>query len=264
MLGTTKIYGCLAHPIEHVKAPTLFTSIFNKKKIDAVMIPIHVHPENLENIVNSLKLVKNFHGMTITIPHKQMISKFCEKLDDDALFTGAVNWIKFDKDRGLIGNNFDGQGFVNGFLGQNNALEGKRVCIFGAGGAAVAITSALVDINIKSLKIVNRDVNKAFNLKDKLNTKQKSIRVDVSGADDYVLSDCDVIINATSLGLKKNDKIPIDLDKTSKNSIIADIIMQPKETELLKRAKILGRSIHYGKYMIESQIDLVGQFLEIW
>ena len=66
------------------------------------MIPIHVHPENLENVVNSLKLVKNFHGMTITIPHKQMISKFCEKLDDDALFTGAVNWIKFDKDRGLI------------------------------------------------------------------------------------------------------------------------------------------------------------------
>ena len=178
--------------------------------------------------------------MTITIPHKQMVSKFCEKLDDDALFTGAVNWIKFDKDRGLIGNNFDGQGFINGFLGQNNALEGKRVCIFGAGGAAVAITSALVDINIKSLKIVNRDVNKAFNLKDKLNTKQKSIRVDVSGTDDYVLSDCDVIINATSLGLKKNDKIPIDLDKTSKNSIIADIELGVSRNAIAGKAHRLG------------------------
>ena len=264
MLATTKVYGCIAHPIDHVKAPTLFTSIFNKKKIDAIMIPIHVYPENLENVVNSLKSVRNFHGMTVTIPHKQSISKLCKKLDDDALFTGAVNWIKFDEHRNLIGNNFDGKGFINGFLGQNYILKDKRVCIFGAGGAAVAIAYALTDANIKSLKIINRNVNKAFHLKEKLTIKHKSLSVDVSNVDNYILDDCDVIINATSLGLRDGDQIPFDVDKTTKNSIIADIIMQPKDTKLLKTAKNLGRSIHYGKYMIESQTDLVGQFLEIW
>ena len=76
--------------------------------------------------------------------------------------------------------------------------------------------------------------------------------------------DCDVIINATSLGLKANDKLPFDVKKTLPNSIIADIIMQPEETDLLKKAKSLGRSIHYGKSMIESQIDLVGDFFKIW
>jgi len=264
MLATTKVYGCIAHPIDHVKAPTLFTSIFNKKNIDAVMIPIHVYPENLENVVNSLKLVRNFHGMTVTIPHKQLITKLCKKLDDDALFTGAVNWIKFDEERNLIGTNFDGKGFVNGFLGQNYFLKDKRVCIFGAGGAAVAIAYAMTEANIKSLKIINRDKNKAFDLKEKLNAKYKSLRVDVSNIDNYILNDCDIIINATSLGLSESDKIPFDVSKTLSDSIIADIIMQPKETKLLKTAKNLGRSIHYGKYMIESQIDLVGQFLEIW
>ena len=107
MLSTTKIYGCLADPIDHVKAPTIFTSIFKNKDIDAVMIPIHVNADNLQNVVGSLKLINNFKGMTITIPHKTDISKLCDYLHPDAKFTGAVNWVKFDNDRNLIGNNFN-------------------------------------------------------------------------------------------------------------------------------------------------------------
>ena len=78
------------------------------------------------------------------------------------------------------------------------------------------------------------------------------------------LKDYDIIINATSLGLNSNDKLPFDMRKTAPRSVIADIIMQPSETELLKQAKKLGRSVHYGKYMIDSQIDLVGNFLDLW
>ena len=103
-----------------------------------------------------------------------------------------------------------------------------------------------------------------FHLKEKLTIKHKSLSVDVSNVDNYILDDCDVIINATSLGLRDGDQIPFDVDKTSKNSIIADIIMQPEETKLLKQAKLIGRPIHYGKNMIESQIDLVGDFLNLW
>ena len=119
MLGTTKIYGCLADPIDHVKAPTIFTSVFKEKNIDAVMVPIHVEKDNLENVIASLKTIKNFEGMTVTIPHKKNVASLCDYLEEDAGFTQSVNWIKFDKDRKLIGNNFDGQGFVAGFLSQN-------------------------------------------------------------------------------------------------------------------------------------------------
>ncbi len=264
MLGTTKIYGCLADPIDHVKAPTLFTSLFKNKNIDAVMIPIHLNKDNLENVLNSLKLIENFKGMTITIPHKTNVSKLCNYLEPDAKFTSAVNWIKFDNERNLIGNNFDGQGFVNGFLGQKYSLENKSVCLFGAGGAAVSIGCSLVNEQIKSLKLINRDLKKAFDLKNKINAKSKSLQVEVYPDNDYTLAGSDIIINATSLGLKTSDKLPFDVTKSSKNSVIADIIMQPEETELLKHAKSLGRCIHYGKYMIESQIDLVGNFFKIW
>ena len=74
MLGATKIYGCLADPIDHVKAPTIFTSIFKEKNIDAVMVPIHVEKDNLENVIDSIKKIKNFHGITATIPHKTTIA----------------------------------------------------------------------------------------------------------------------------------------------------------------------------------------------
>ena len=264
MLGTTKIYGCLADPINHVKAPTIFTSIFKNKNIDAVMVPIHLNDNNLENVVSSLKAIKNFKGMTVTIPHKTNITKLCDYLEPDAKFTGAVNWIKFDNDRNLIGDNFDGQGFVNGFIKHNYSLKNKNVCLFGAGGAAVSIGASLVNEHIKSLKLINRNINKAIHLKNKIHSKSNLLKVEVFPESDYTLFDSDIIINATSLGLKQTDKLPFDVSNSSPNSVIADIIMQPEETELLKYAKSLGRSIHYGKYMIESQIDLVGSFLKLW
>ena len=265
MLGSTKIYGCIADPIDHVKAPTIFTSIFKKKNIDAVMIPIHVDKDNLKDLVVSLKKIKNFEGMTVTIPHKKIVTNLCDYLKQEAEFTRSVNWIKFDKDRKLIGNNFDGQGFISGFLSQNFLIKNKKVCIFGAGGAGFSIACSLAKQKIKSLKIINRNFGKANELMKKIKVIDKDLLVEVSEyKDSFILNDCDIIINATSLGLHKNDKLPFDVSKTSPETVIADIIMQPLETELLKQAKKLGRSVHYGKYMIESQIDLVGDFLNLW
>jgi len=265
MFGSTKIYGCLADPIDHVKAPTIFSSIFKEKNIDAVMIPIHVDKDNLENVITTLKTIKNFEGMTVTIPHKKSIAKLCDYLEQDAEFTQSVNWIKFDRDRKLIANNFDGQGFVNGFLGQNFSIENKKVCIFGAGGAAVSIACSLASQNIKSLKIINRNVDKANELMKKVKVINKNLLVEVDQyKDNSQLYNFNIIINATSLGLRKNDKLPFDVTKTSPEAVIADIIMQPLETDLLKKALDLGRSVHYGKYMIESQINLAGNFLDLW
>ena len=265
MLGSTKIYGCLADPIDHVKAPTIFTSIFKEKNIDAVMVPIHVDKDNLGNVIDSLKNIKNFKGMTVTIPHKTNVANLCDYLEQDAEFTQSVNWIKFDKDRKLIGNNFDGQGFVAGYLSQKFLIKNKKICIFGAGGAAVSIACSLAKQNIKSLKIINRNFDKANELMKKIKVIDKDLLVEVTGYRDInFLQNYDIIINATSLGLNKDDQLPFDVSKTLPKTVIADIIMQPVETELLKQAKNLSRPVHYGKYMIESQIDLAGKFLDLW
>ena len=141
MKSTTHIFGCIADPIDHVKAPTLFSKVFLKKDINAIMIPIHVNENNLGLVINSLKKIKNFRGLTVTIPHKVNVIKFCDVLENTAEYTGAVNWIKFDNDK-VIGNNFDGIGFVEGLIKSNNTIENKSISIFGAGGAGMAISFA--------------------------------------------------------------------------------------------------------------------------
>ncbi len=228
------------------------------------MIPMHVSSNNLERVIRTLKSINNFHGMTITIPHKSEIVKFCDFLEPDAQLTQAVNWIKFDKDRNLIGNNFDGKGFVNGFIGQNNMLANKTVSIFGAGGAAIAIACSIAKENIKEIKLINRNINKAYDIQKKINIINSNIITKVFSTNNYTINDSDIVINATSLGLQKGDNVPFDVKDCSDKAIIADIIMQPAETKLLKQAKSLGRPVHYGKNMIDSQINLVGSFLDLW
>ena len=94
MKANTKIFGCIADPINHVKAPTLFTKIFQEQKINAIMIPINVSSDNLENFFYGVKSIKNFVGMTVTIPHKTNVLKYCDNLENEAIDTQSVNWIK--------------------------------------------------------------------------------------------------------------------------------------------------------------------------
>ena len=264
ILGSTKIYGCLADPIEHVKAPLIFTNIFREKNIDAVMVPINVSEKNLEKVIIALKSIKNFSGMTITIPHKTNILHMCDFLKPDAERTKAVNWIKFDESRKLIGDNFDGQGFVNGFYKQKHTFENKSVCLVGTGGAGASIAFALAKEKIKQLTLINRDINKANVLKSNINKIFHALEISVFNSSEKILKDYEIVINATSLGLKKSDKIPFNVHETNEKCIIADIIMNPIETDLLIKAKSIGRTIHYGKHMIETQIQLAGNFLKLW
>ena len=265
MNSTTKIFGCIADPIDHVKAPTLFTSEFHKRKIDAIMIPIHASKESLGEVINGLKKIKNFYGSTITIPHKVEILNYCDELGVDAQETGAVNWLKFDKDKNkVIGNNFDGVGFVNGFKSNDIDFEEKSICIFGAGGSAMAIAFALIKLNIKKLKIINRDFVRGKNLVHRLKKLYPNMNLSFETLQNYNLSESDIIINATSVGLKTSNKIPFDISLTKKNCLIVDIIMDPSETLLIKEARKLKKQVLLGKFMLEGQLVYFGKYFKLW
>ena len=261
--STTKIFGCIADPIDHVKAPTLFSSVFARNNIDAVMIPLNVEDKNLGVLIDGLKNLKNFLGLTVTIPHKVNILNFCDDLDIEASQTGAVNWIKFENGK-VLGRNFDGVGFVQGLKSKNITLANKSVCLFGAGGAGMAISFALLKNNIKKLKVVNRNPKKLKNLIDRLKKYFPDTLIESDNFFNYKISDCDIIINATSLGLKNNIELPFDVKKTKRNSLIAEIIMEPEETELIKEAKKNKNQVILGRLMLESQIDLAARFFNLW
>lgn len=256
--GTTKLFGCIAHPTDHVRAPSIFNPSFAAKGQDAVMVPIDIHPERIEEGIAGLRAMPNFIGAAVTIPHKMPIASLCDELSDVAKITGAVNAIRF-RDGKLYGENFDGAGFVAGLYGEGHQLEGKRCLIIGAGGAARAIAYALCGEPITHLDVYNRTTQKADDLVEAVLTETPDAKINVAQALNE--ADYDVVINATSLGLQATDSLPCDPQKLPKTALVCDIIMVPEQTPLLVAASARGLVCHFGRHMLDYQKSLISAFI---
>ena len=208
--GTTKIFGCIAHPTDHVRAPSIFNPEFQAKGQDAVMIPIDIEPDKIKDGIDGLRAMPNFMGSAVTIPHKMTIASLCDELSDVAKITGAVNAIRFEKGK-LKGENFDGAGFVAGLYGEGYHIDGQRCLIIGAGGAARAIAYSLCGEPIAHLDIYNRTAEKASALVQAVLAEKPDAQI--AAVSDLHEENYDMVINATSLGLKDTDSLPCDPDK---------------------------------------------------
>ena len=268
--GKTQLFGVIAHPVDHVRAPMVFNPVFEERGIDAVLVPVHILPEHLDMTLNAFKLMPNMGGVAVTIPHKMTSADLCDELGMAAQVTGAVNAIRFEHGR-MIGDNFDGKGFVAGLIGEGHTLKGHTLevmnaVIIGAGGAARAIAIALVDSGLEQLTIVNRSITKADDLADLIRQHYPDQNVKSALMDeiDTIKTACDLLINATSLGLNDNDPLPVDLAGVAKSTIIADIIMVPEMTNWLIAAQKQGLTIHLGRHMLDYQKDLIAHFIGAW
>ena len=259
--GSTRIFGVIAHPADHVRAPLVFNPRFAAAGLPHVMVPIDAPPIRLEAIITGLRAIPNFGGLAVTIPHKMALADLCDTLGTAAELTGAVNAVRFDDDGSMHGDNFDGAGFVAGCHGNGFDFIGRNILLIGAGGAARAIAAALCESGINELHIANRSFKKAQNLVQLLDQKTGFNRATAVSLADCDSSDADMIINSTSLGLKEVDPLPLPLNNLKKDTVIADIIMVPAETKWLIAAKAAGFRVHYGRHMLDFQMELIGKFI---
>ena len=259
--GNSRVFGVIAHPVTHVRAPMVFNPRFAAAGLGHIMVPIDAPPETLETIVKGLQNIPNFGGLAVTIPHKLAMAELCDHLGTAARLTGAVNAVRFDPDGHLYGDNFDGAGFVAGCRGNGFEVSGKNILMLGAGGAARAIAAALCEAGVGHLKIANRNVDKAHDLVDLLVKELGFTAVSAQPLAQTDGADVDMIINSTSLGLHADDALPLALDHVSKHTVIADIIMVPADTKWLQDAVSRGWPVHPGRHMLDYQIDLIGRFI---
>ena len=259
--GNSRVFGVIAHPVTHVRAPMVFNPRFAAAGLGHIMVPIDAPQETLETIVKGLQNIPNFGGLAVTIPHKLAMAELCDHLGTAARLTGAVNAVRFDPDGHLYGDNFDGAGFVAGCRGNGFEVSGKNILMLGAGGAARAIAAALCEAGVGHLKIANRNVDKAHDLVDLLVKELGFTAVSAEPLAQTDGADFDMIINSTSLGLHADDALPLALDHVSKHTVIADIIMVPADTKWLQDAVSRGWPVHPGRHMLDYQIDLIGRFI---
>lgn len=256
--GHTQVFGIIADPVDHVRAPDIFNPMYEKVGRDAVMIPIHVTPEDLDTVLNGLKAQKNFGGLTITIPHKVEMMKRCDELGSSGKLIGAINAVRFEEDGRLIGDMFDGKGFIAGLKAEGHELKGQKVLQLGAGGAGRAIAFSVAEDGAAELVISNRTMAKAEELAAAVAAAYPDCKVTAGPADPTGL---DVVINTTSLGLHDGDDLPVDPGKLTPDMLVAEIIMIPEDTAILVEARKRGCKTHLGHHMLDHQVRLIAEFM---
>ena len=234
-----KKFLVIGNPIEHSLSPRLHNYWIKNNGIDAIYEKTKLDEDELENIVLQIKQ-KKIYGANITVPFKKAIIPFLDELTIEADSTQSVNTL-FLKDNKVIGHNTDIIGFETSIKKSKFNILNKEVLILGAGGVVPSIIFALNKMKVSKIIISNRTREKAENLKKLF----KNIKIIDWGE----VPNSDMIINATSIGLKKEDHINLDFSLTSKNSLFYDVIYNPKETEFLKTGKKMGNMTLNGELM---------------
>jgi shikimate dehydrogenase len=258
--GKTRLFGIAADPIHHVKTPQVFNAFLRERGIDGVLLPFHLHPEGLDAFCQGLRHLENFGGLIVTVPHKTAILDLCDAVTDEAARVGAVNCIRRDPDGRLVGTIIDGIGFVEGLKGAGIDPKGMRAYLAGAGGAASAIAFALAGAGVASLTIGNRTKAKAEDLAERIAKSYPDLPL---STDATSVSNQDLVVNGTSVGMAEGDGAALDLDQLHAAQVVAEAIMVPPMTPLLKAAEAKGCRIQPGLPMLQSQITLMARHLRI-
>jgi shikimate dehydrogenase len=259
--GKTSVFGIFGHPVEHTFSPGMHNAAFAKIKRDACYVPFTVAPSDLERAVRAI-LPLGICGLNITIPHKETIIPFLDDLTDDARMIGAVNTIEVNEGN-LIGHNTDGRGFLRSLSVETRFRpKGKTFLMIGSGGAARAVGINLALSGARTILLCDIDRIKAAKLgrdiENRTSTRVKVITPDGLEKNAYI-ADC--IINATPLGLKSDDPLPLPRHFIRKGQLICDLVYNPLRTPLLKAARSVGAKTLSGIGMLLYQGVIA---FEIW
>ena len=246
-----KKFLVIGNPIDHSLSPKLHNYWIKKNNIEAIYEKQKLEESDLENLISQVR-EKKICGINVTVPFKKSVIPFLNELTPEAEQTHSVNTI-YLKNNKVIGHNTDIGGFEMSIYKSNINLTNKKILILGAGGVVSSIIYALKKMNVSEITLSNRTREKAENLKSIFN----NLNIIKWGE----VSNFDMIINATSLGLNKNDEINLNYSSIHKNKLFYDVIYNPKETEFLRNGKNLGNITINGKLMFVYQAFLA---FNIW
>jgi shikimate dehydrogenase len=241
-----KNYLVIGNPIEHSLSPKLHNYWIKENNIEAKYEKLKLNENEIKSLILEVREQK-LNGVNVTVPFKKKVINYLDDLSLEAEKTQSVNTIYF-KNNKVIGHNTDIEGFELAIRNLKFNMMDKKIFILGAGGVVPSIVFALNRMKVSEIIISNRTKTKA----EQLNNLFKNLKI-VNWGD---IPEFDVIINATSIGLNKNDEINLDFTKIGKNKLFYDVIYNPKETNFLKTGKRLGNVIENGKLMFIYQAFL--------
>lgn len=245
-----KIYGVLGYPVKHSLSPLMHNAAFAALGIKAEYKLFEKNPQELEAFLNSLQK-DNIHGLNVTVPYKEKVIPFMKDLSEEARLIGAVNTIKVSASA-FEGYNTDGDGFIK-HIKEDLRFEPKhkKVAIIGAGGASKAVAVYLSVARVKSIAIFDIDKARLQALLASLKSHFKKVEFREAGSiKELSIKQCDLLVNATPIGMKKDDPCLVEKQSLHKDILVYDLIYNPKETKLLQIAGERGAVTSNGLGML--------------
>jgi shikimate dehydrogenase len=255
--GRTRLFGIIGHPIEQVRSPEMFTAEFRRRGLDAILVPMHVLPDDFDATLPHLKHLRNLDGLVFTIPYKSRACALADALGGQAQIVGAINALAPGADGRWQGDIFDGLGCVEAFRRRGIAFSGKRVMLLGAGGAGSAIGVAIGFEQPASLRVFDVDMGRAKALVAKIAPANPGVCVE---AGPPMADGIDVLVNASPVGMLDDTRLPLPITTLPRELIVFDAIVKPERTPLLGVAERCGCTTVFGREMMRGQIARMVDF----
>jgi shikimate dehydrogenase len=250
----TQLFAIIGDPIAQVRSPEVFNHLFRERGVDAVMVAMLVRPDEFGASLSGLRAVENLGGLIITVPHKAAAARLLKRASSRAKVAKAANALRPCLD-GWEGDLLDGEGFARGMETEGHELKGKHCALVGCGGAGAAIALALLERDVASLSVWDIDRARAVDLAQRLRGVT-SVEISVAPPN----SQSDVAINATPLGMNENDLVPFSLEPLQGGAVVAEAIMKPPRTKLLREAERRRHPIQEGRHMLDNQVEAIWSF----
>ena len=255
--GSTEIIAHIGYPTHAFKAPMIYNPYFEQTGINAVVVPMGVKADDYAGVLASLFTLTNIRGALITMPHKVTTTGLVDELTPTAEVAGACNAVRRRSDGSLLGDMFDGAGFVRGVLRKGLQLSGARVLVVGSGGVGCAIAASLAAEGPGAIHLYDVHSASADGLAARLRQHYPALQVGTGSNDP---AGYDLVVNATPMGMDHGDPLPMDVSRLSADTFVGEVVMKQETTAFLAAARARGCRVQVGSDMLFEQIPAYLEF----
>jgi shikimate dehydrogenase len=255
--GNTKLIAHLGYPTGSFKAPMIYNPYFQKHSIDAVVVPMGCTADDYAAFLKLVFKLSNIHGALVTMPHKVTTVALLDEASTTVKVAGACNAIRLGSDGRLLGDMFDGEGFVRGVLRKARNLMGARVLVVGTGGVGSAIAASLAKAGVAELALFDAYAPSMTDLANRLRAYYPALRVAVDSNDP---AGFDMVVNASPLGMQDGDPLPMDVTRIAPSTFVGEVVMKTEITPFLAAARARGCAYQVGTDMLFEQIPAYLEF----
>ena len=255
--GTTKLIAHLGYPTESFKAPMIYNPYFEKHGIDVVVVPMGCRPDDFPGFLKLVFRLSNIQGALITMPHKITTVGLLDEVTATARIAGSCNAVRVDPDGRLVGDMFDGEGFVRGVLRKGRAVEGASALVVGSGGVGSAIAASLAKAGVARLAVFDAGAAAMESLAGRLRAAYPALAVETGSNDP---AGFDIVVNATPLGMKPGDPMPVEIERIAPSTFVGEVVMKEEITPFLAAVRARGCAFQVGSDMLFEQIPAYLEF----